>query len=344
MVGGGEPVLPGISVGHNEHGTWRLTIFRIDQEDIFVYKTTPDNPNQYLFEDPDINVALAMKAAWLDIGATPNLASLRMDQATSWEKLRDACSFSSLPGENMVWADKYGNIGWQSVGLTPVRFGWDGSLPVPGDGTYEWSGYVPIKSMPHLSNPDTGWYGTANHNNVPQGYPDIFADFYSDPARSFRLQEVLSEARNHKIEDSMALQYDNKSMTAEAISLASAVETLTKALGSNMEDWTYGQVHHAEIIHPLAHLLKPELRENVNVPANHGTGRQVAGASFRLIVDTQDWDKARGTNTPGQSGDPKSPFYRNTFEGWNKGEYFPVYYSKEKIKAVAHRTTTLTPP
>lgn len=219
VIGGGEPVLPGISIGHNEHGAWGLTIFRIDQEDLYVYETNPADPNQYrhngewktmvveqdtvnvrgkgadtitlkysvhgpvLMEDQENHIAYGLKAAWLDIGATPYLASLRMDQATTWEEFRDACSFSGLPGENMVWADKTGTIGWQSVGLSPVRFGWDGSLPVPGDGTYEWQGYIPIKSMPHLSNPKSGWYGTANHNNVPAGYPNVFSDFYSDPAR-----------------------------------------------------------------------------------------------------------------------------------------------------------------
>ncbi|MDG1995175.1 MAG: penicillin acylase family protein, partial [Emcibacteraceae bacterium] len=37
VIGGGEPVLPGVSIGHNEYGAWGLTIFRIDQEDLYVY-------------------------------------------------------------------------------------------------------------------------------------------------------------------------------------------------------------------------------------------------------------------------------------------------------------------
>ena len=486
VIGGGEPVLPGISIGHNEHGAWGLTIFRIDQEDLYVYNTNPKNHNQYyydgrwenfkiekdtikvrdkpdviitlkysrhgpvLFEDAANNLAYGLKAAWLDIGATPYLASLRMNQATTWEEFRNACSFSGLPGENMVWADKYGNIGWQSVGLSPVRFGWDGSLPIPGDGSYEWAGYVPIKSMPHVENPESGWYGTANNHNVPEGYPNIFSDFYSDPARSFRLNEVLTPTRNHTIEDSMALQYDNKSMTAEGItpylkklnvprnlrpvtkrliswnhmmnsesvaaaiydkweiamllalkqrlhaaadraslpgiskqkllewvieppeflfgkrpqkarnklmldSLSQAVNGLKEEFGAEMINWTYGSLHFAEIIHPLSHLLDKDMQATINIGplprggasntlnANHGAGRQRAGASFRLIVDTDDWDLARGTNTPGQSGDPRSPFYGNTFENWNEGEYFPVYYSRDKVNSVADKITVLQP-
>ena len=49
MIGGGEPVLPGVSIGHNEYGAWGLTIFGTDSEDLYVYDTNPANPNQYRY-------------------------------------------------------------------------------------------------------------------------------------------------------------------------------------------------------------------------------------------------------------------------------------------------------
>lgn len=486
VIGGGEPVLPGVSIGHNEYGAWGLTIFSIDQEDLYVYAINPDNPNQYwyqgawedmqteatsiavkgkedvkatlkysrhgpiLYEDSENNLAYGLKAAWLDIGAAPYLASLRMDQATSFEEFRKACSYSGLPGENMVWADKAGTIGWQAVGLTPVRFGWDGSLPISGDGTYEWQGYVPILSMPHITNPKSGWYGTANENNVPEGYPNIFSDFYADPARSYRLRDVMTATVNHSIEDSKALQYDTKSMNAARITpviaslsvptdlqaaqsllvswdhrmdrhsnaaalydlweqamlvalkarllspehqallpdikrqkltewvasaspyafgqdavqtrnaimvdaLQKAVQTLKDRLGEDMTGWHYGDIHFAAVIHPLSDLLAPDQQKWVNtvalprggssttLNANRGAGQQTHGASFRMIVDTSDWDLAIGTNAPGQSGDPRSPYYKNLFENWNAGTYFPIYYSKDKIREHAGEILLLKP-
>ena len=48
-IGGGEPVLPGVSIGHNEHGAWGLTIFGNDNEDLYVYETNPANPNEYRY-------------------------------------------------------------------------------------------------------------------------------------------------------------------------------------------------------------------------------------------------------------------------------------------------------
>lgn len=486
VIGGGEPVLPGVSIGHNEYGAWGLTIFRIDQEDLYVYKTNPDNPNQYwyqgnwvdmmteqttitvkgqgdvtatlkysihgpvLHEDHENNIAYGLKAAWLDIGATPYLASLRMDQAQTFEEFREACSFSGLPGENMVWADKNGTIGWQSVGLTPVRFGWDGSLPIPGDGEYEWNGYVPIKQMPHVTNPKEGWYGTANNHNVPAGYPNIFSDFYSDPARIYRMIEVMHEARDQTIENSMRLQYDTKSMNAEKLtpyiarlslngrarsaqslledwdhrldrdSAAAAIfdiwesnmrailrtiilenieqgqipslskqklkdwienpprwvfgnnperrrdEIMTESLertvtylseqqGRNMDNWQYGDIHYAQIINPFSHLVSTERASQLDtqvLPRGGGSNtlnavggdrRQSSGASFRMIVDTADWDTAVGTNTPGQSGNPTSKYYKNLFENWNKGEYFPMYYSRDQINDNAGLILKLNP-
>lgn len=40
VIGGGEPGLPGISIGHNGQIAFGLTIFAIDQEDLYVYELT----------------------------------------------------------------------------------------------------------------------------------------------------------------------------------------------------------------------------------------------------------------------------------------------------------------
>jgi penicillin amidase len=253
VIGGGEPALPGLSIGHNEHGAWGLTIFSIDQEDLMVYDTNPHNPNQYRYrdawenmeivketipvknekpvevelkytrhgpvisEDTENRKAYALKAAWLEIGTAPYLASLRMDQAKSWQEFREACSYSGTPSENMVWADKNGNIGWQAVGMAPLRNGWDGILPVPGDGRFEWNGYLPIKSLPHVYNPPEGHFATANQNNVPKDYPYFMGLRWADPFRFNRIEEVLNSGRKFTITDNMLLQNDELSIPARSL-------------------------------------------------------------------------------------------------------------------------------
>ena len=255
VIGGGEPVLPGVSIGHNEHGAWGLTVFGQDNEDLYVYETNPDDPNQYrhlgrweemtviretipvqgqgdvevelkytrhgpvVFEDPDNHAAYAVAAAWLDYGSAPYLASLRMDQATTWEEFVEACNYSRIPSENMVWADRAGNIGYQAVGVSPIRPNHSGLVPVPGDGRYEWDGFLPIKALPSVVNPSKGYFGTANNYtllDVPERYPHWEALHYTwgDQMRAARVEEMLANARHMTVADNMQMMMDELSVAA----------------------------------------------------------------------------------------------------------------------------------
>jgi penicillin amidase len=70
---------------------------------------------------------------------------------------------------------------------------------------------------------------------------------------------------------------------------------------------------------------------------------QLAGATFRMVVDVGDWDGAYFTNSPGQSGEVGNPFYKNLFERWANDIHFPVYFSKPKIEQSASAFTVLKP-
>ena len=77
---------------------------------------------------------------------------------------------------------------------------------------------------------------------------------------------------------------------------------------------------------------------------NTGSGdNQTTGASFMIIADTENWDHSVGLNSPGQSGDPDDPHYRDLFELWGRDRYFPVFYSREKIDSVTESTLVLQP-
>lgn len=490
VIGGGEPTIPGISIGHNEYGAWGLTVFGTDAEDLYIYKINPDNPNQYwyqgawenmriikdtipvkgdkpmivdlkytrhgpvVFEDAATQQACAVRCGWLEIGGSPYLASLRMDQAKTWQEFREACNYSNIPGENMIWADRKGNIGWQAVGIAPIRRNFSGMVPVPGDGSYEWDGYLPIKVKPHIYNPKEGYLATANENVTPVGYdyPEVIGYNWSEPFRGDRVREVLASGRKHSLMDMMQLQTDylaiaartlvplltnmaitdnaeaekarqlllnwDFKMTKESIaagiyrewesrlynnvrniyttekeqdltsiptwriiewlllpdnkygenpvqdrnqillkSLKETVFNLSKKLGKDMSQWQYGQENykHVTLRHPLSNAVKEDVRKKLDVgPAPRGgysftvnsTGgrdNQTHGASFKIIVDTGDWDRALGTNTPGQAGDPDDPHYRNLFDIWVNDQYFPVFYSRKKVESVQDRILQLNP-
>jgi len=490
VVGGGEPTIPGISIGHNDYGAWGLTVFEIDSEDLYVYVLNPANKNQYKYkggwEDmrvekdvikvkgaPDVNVehkytrhgpvtmvdeknniAYAVRAGWMEIGGSPYLASLRMDQAKTWEEFREACSYSHLPGENMIWADKEGNIGWQVVGVAPMRKNWSGMVPVPGDGRYEWAGFLPIKSLPNALNPEKGFLATANENLVPYKYEHRNAVGWSwaESYRADRINEVLAMNRKFSIGDMMRLQTDYLSIPARTLvpllnelkssdkttetarlmltkwdfvmdknsveasiykawedrlkdnikplfvpekgkdlvrslplskvidwiltarpefgnnsvtardefilkALKDATSDLSSKLGSDMRKWQYGQAknHHVHIKHPLSNAADPATRKKIELgpyprsgygstPGMTGNGdNQTHGATFRIVVDTKDWDKSMFTNSPGQSGVPGNKFYDNLFLLWANDKHFPVYFSKPLIEKSAYEKVILKP-
>lgn len=255
VIGGGEPGLPGISIGHNGRIAFGLTIFAIDQEDLYVYELNPDNPLEYryqdrwepirverdtievaggepvetelaftrhgpvIYSDPANGTAFAVRAAWLQPGMAPYLGSMDYMRARNWDEFLGAMNRWGAPPENQVYADTDGNIGWKTGGLTPIRPNWDGTLPVPGDGRYEWAGFYDMDQLPGRFNPDEGWLATANEMNLPADFPPdrhITYDWYA-PYRRHRLDDVLGETTDATPRSMVELQSDFVSIPARRI-------------------------------------------------------------------------------------------------------------------------------
>ena len=138
-------------------------------------------------------------------------------------------------------------------------------------------------------------------------------------------------------------------------SLDEAVANLTKRFGADMEKWQLGAYHHALIHHPMTAAMKPEERAKYDVgdlprsgdaytvDATGGADNQPSGGSFKIIVDTEDWDNSVGLNNPGQSGDVNDPHYRDLYQLWARGRYFPIFYSRRKIESVVEKIFDLQP-
>jgi penicillin amidase len=140
-------------------------------------------------------------------------------------------------------------------------------------------------------------------------------------------------------------------------SLAEAVKELEERLGNDMDRWQYGQENykHAKLRHPLSAAVNKEWQAKLDIgplprggnsyTVNNtgGANNQPSGGTFRVIIDTGDWDTALATNSPGQAGDPADPHYDDLFETWAKGRYFPLFYSPAKIESVTGKTIQLVP-
>jgi len=475
VIGAGEPALPGISIGHNERIAFGLTIFPIDQEDLYVYETRLAAPNEYkyrdrwepmqtltesievrggpaqrvelkftrhgpvVYEDVEHHRAFAARVAWLEPGMAPYFGSIEYMRAQNWDQFVGALNRWGAPSENQVYADVDGHIGYKPVGLFPRRTNWDGLLPVPGDGRYEWDGFFDMDALPQEFDPSRGFIATANAMNLPDSYPidaQRIGFEWAAPWRARRLVEVLQSQPRHTLADSLALQRDytsplareliaripttdrdaaammlrawdgvlapdspaaalyvvwyykhlNPALAAQAApaaaqkliqpidslavldlidahpaetaplfasSLAAAWSDTQARLGQDPAQWRWGSLHKTAFRHPLGARLPQAAMADYSRGGDGTTPNNTSfdgadfsvtsGASWRMVLDVGNWDAAEMTNAPGQSGDPRSPFYTNLLEGWANDGSFPLLYSRTALDAHAVRIIRLSP-
>jgi len=252
VIGAGEPGLPGVAAGHNERIGWGFTIFGLDQQDLYIENLNPADPLEYRTPSgwermevaresigvrgaPAVQVelkftrhgpvlweegarALALRWVGAEPGTAGYLGSLALDRARNWKEFEAAVGRWKVPSENIVYADREGNIGEHSTGLAPLRENWTGLLPVSGTGGYEWAGFIPNEDLPHSFNPVGGFVATANHKMIPDGYRYAVGFEWTEPVRYLRIKEVLegAKARGSKlgVADMEALQTDVVSLLA----------------------------------------------------------------------------------------------------------------------------------
>jgi penicillin amidase len=494
VIGAGEPALPGIIVGHNEDIAFGLTIFLMAQDDLYVYDTNPDNLKEYRYqgkwesmrrvqetvqvrgqgdsqveleftrhgpvvlEDPAHHRTYAVKASWLDTGGThyfPSMAYLRARNVTQFAA---ALKHWGGPGENQIYADRTGQIAWFPSGFTPIRPNSDGLLPLPGDGRYEWHGYLDRDLLPSEINPGRGYIATANQMNLPKDFPyreRRVSFFWVDDNRFNRISEVLDGLPRVSIANSEALQNDHVSLSARTLmgvlkgiktmdpklqdmlnwltawdcriearspraalyelwmahhlgptvieriapaisekeraamgtprpivdlmehpdsqlgphpqqarddlileTLVAAERELERLQGSDRSQWQWGKIATVLFEHPLAPLMNAAQRPKWNLgPAPMSGDADVVGvahyglqdfhdelaASFRMVLDVGQWDNSMAVNSPGQSGDPESPHYRDLFPLWLEGKYFPLLYTRAAVEKVTEEKVVIEP-
>ncbi|HZT33146.1 MAG TPA: penicillin acylase family protein [Bryobacteraceae bacterium] len=249
-IGAGEPALPGIALGHNEHIAFGFTIVGVDQVDLYVETLNPTNPNQYRYRGawkemeverepirvkgqaqpqavelrytvhgPVIHQDLARHRAYALrwVGSEPGtagyLAGLTLARARNWQEFCAAIERYKVPSENIVYADVDGNIGWHATGMAPIRKNWSGLFPVPGSGEFEWSGFRKMSELPLLYNPSSHFIATANHNILPPGYRIPLGYEWALPFRYERIREMLSGGK-FDVADFEKMQQDVVSLPA----------------------------------------------------------------------------------------------------------------------------------
>ena len=169
-----------------------------------------------------------------------------VDTAQNWEDFRKAFSQLDAPGQNVVYADVDGNIGYQTTGHIPIRAAGDGSLPVSGsDDAHEWTSYIPYDKLPRIYNPPSGVIATANGRITPDDYPYSISAEWEAPWRTARIYHVLESGRKFSAGDMLALENDvqseNDLFAAErfvyAVDHASKPSARAKQAADLMRNW-----------------------------------------------------------------------------------------------------------
>lgn len=255
-IGAGEPCQPGICIGHNGRIAFGLTMLMMDQEDLMVYELDPEDDARYrygdgwetmqieqatiavrgaapqlrelrftrhgpvTFIDRERRLAYAVCTVWTEPGSAPYFNSLAVLAAQGMDDYRAALAQWSVPGVSHVYADTQDRIAWQPAGKWPRRDNWDGLLPVPGDGRYEWRGFKGQDALPASVCPVRGFVASANENKLPPGaaWLDVHLGYeWAEDSRAARIDAVLDASNAHTVAGSMALQGDTWSRTADRL-------------------------------------------------------------------------------------------------------------------------------
>ncbi len=140
---------------------------------------------------------------------------LDMNSAPSCEAFREALRGWLYPTQNVVYADRQGNIGYSFPGSIPIRAKGNGAVPAPGwTGEYEWTGYIPYEQLPHMLNPEPGYIASANNRVVDEDYSYWVSPDYCNSSRARRIVELIEEKGVLGVEDIKAMHMDQVSILA----------------------------------------------------------------------------------------------------------------------------------
>ncbi len=180
-VAGADPVEQTVRL--TRHGPLITEVYGLDD---FHEITGIDLPENY---------ALALRWTALE-PACVMCALWGFDTAENWDEFRAAAAQFAAPAQNIVYADKQGNIGYQTPGNIPIRAeGHNGQYPVPGwTGEYEWQRYIPFEELPYAHNPAEGYIATANNAVVGTEYPYMISQQFAYGFRARRIVDLIETA------------------------------------------------------------------------------------------------------------------------------------------------------
>lgn len=273
------PGAPLVVIGHNDKVAWGFTNNGADVQDLYIETFNPANPDEYrvngqwkkadVFDEvikvkggadqhmrlavtrhgpvvrQDGDKSYAMKWTALEPGGLSS-AYFWLGKAQNWNEFLGIMKTAWGPGQNTVYADVDGNIGYIMAAQVPIRKKGRGDVPVPGDtDEYEWTGYIPFEQLPKSFNPESGFIVTANARVVGPDYKPYLTDNWEEPYRTARIYDLLSDKHDLRPDDMLKVQADAYSIPhafiaeqlVAAVKVAPAKDPRAKKLIEQAKDW-----------------------------------------------------------------------------------------------------------
>lgn len=252
VTGATFPGLPTVVIGKNDRIAWGVTNHAADVQDLYVLDETEGgyrykgevrpyrirretiavkgaNPVELKVRetvygpvisdvvDAPKGQALALRWVSLEPKDETMAAFYGIGKATNWDEFTTALLRLKAPSQNFVYADVDGNIGYFAPGEVPLRRpGHTGKYPVPGNGAWDWVGYVPAKALPKAYNPPEGYIVTANNRSTPEGWPYVFTYDWAEAFRAERIEQLIRAKPKLSPEDFARIQGDEVSLMARS--------------------------------------------------------------------------------------------------------------------------------
>ncbi len=257
------PGAPHIVAGHNENIAWGMTNVMLDETDFYKESVNPANENQYKLdgqwkdfivkeevikvkdtEDKKFTLKFTHRGPvvsgfkkidddiismnWIGTRYSNELRTLYLlNRAKNWTDFREAVRTFVAVSQNVIYADKEGNIGLQTCAGLAIREG-NGIDIYPGDTSlYDWKGFVPFEELPFTYNPECGYVASANNRTVNEDYPHYISHWFYPPYRFNRIVEMLNEKDKLSVEDFKRMHGDVQSHLVKKF-LGEIIATLAK--------------------------------------------------------------------------------------------------------------------
>ena len=302
VTGVSLPGVPAIIIGHNQHIAWGVTNLQFDVQDLYREQIDPQTgryafhgqieqarlehsaigvkgSKPVLFEqwvtrhgpvflnDENQNYALRWAAAE---PASFQFPFLDLNRARDWNGFTAALARYPGPGQNFVYADADGNIGYHATGKLPIRpANCGGDVPANGAaGDCEWQGFIPFDDLPHVFNPSKGMIVTANQNPFPEDYRYPVAGDFAAYYRSSEIRALLDRKPKWQPQEMLTVQKDVYS--ALSFFLAQQVVRASDARNSAqnrevidlLRSWT-GQMEKGTAAPMIVSLIYDQLKKSV---------------------------------------------------------------------------------